>query len=192
VTSLVNRNILKRCYWSYWYEHGDETTFQEENLWWKPCVEKTERLPREQLPFGIDAGWFVYDIPIISTQTYMKWLQNQVDYLFHSCCESSILIDKESQIVSKGARLIEGKITSVEDVISKFKLKDVKCVINCLGLGARDVVHDSNTFPIRGVVVRVIPDKVLSFHFSNFKFFTTLFSLTLGLSVEPSNQTFLF
>jgi hypothetical protein len=41
-------------------------------------VEKAERLPPEKLPSTLDVGWLVYDIPLISTSTYMKWLQNQV------------------------------------------------------------------------------------------------------------------
>jgi D-amino-acid oxidase len=124
----------------YLYEHENSPSPNEEQApWWKPCVEKADRLPQERLPTKVDAGWFVYDIPIISTPKYMKWLQ--------------------SQIVQRGAKLIEGKVSSIKEVCSKFRLKNVKCVINCLGLGARQVVHDTKTFPIRGVVVRVIPSK---------------------------------
>ncbi|XP_072938158.1 D-amino acid oxidase [Epargyreus clarus] len=47
--------------------------------------------------------------------------------------------------------VVQAKLSSLEDP----RLQDYDVVINCTGLGARDLVPDTNVFPIRGHIMRM-------------------------------------
>lgn len=51
-----------------------------------------------------------------------------------------------------GGQLIQRKVKSLDE------FKDYDLVINCVGLGARDLVNDIEVAPIRGQVVRIQAD----------------------------------
>jgi D-amino-acid oxidase len=52
-----------------------------------------------------------------------------------------------------GGRLQERSISSLEEPLAHFDI-----VVNCTGLGARELCHDDRLYPIRGQMVRVRPN----------------------------------
>ncbi|XP_063627323.1 D-amino-acid oxidase [Cydia splendana] len=64
---------------------------------------------------------------------------------------TSMLSYLYSRFARAGGELKRAKVTSLRDPV----LGDYDVVVNCTGLGARDLVSDSGVFPVRGQVIRV-------------------------------------
>lgn len=69
-------------------------------------------------------------VPLIDVPVYMPWLQ--------------------SQVLRKGAQFHVQELTSFSDISDDYDI-----IINCSGLGAKTLAHDSSVFPIRGQIVRL-------------------------------------
>ncbi|WP_028933310.1 FAD-dependent oxidoreductase [Pseudonocardia spinosispora] len=103
--------------------------------WWAEAVPDLHRLT--ELPAGfVDS--YVFDQPVIDMRRYLPYLVER--------------------FVSGGGRIESARLGALDEAPG-----DV--VVNCTGLGARDLVADDAVYPIRGLVVRVTNpgiDQVLS------------------------------
>lgn len=95
-------------------------------LWWE-STPYVRRLAGDELPAGYAAG-FEIDGFIIEPPRYLGWLTDN--------------------LAEAGVTMRIGAIERLDDV-------DGHLVVNCTGLGARELVGDETLFPIRGQVVAV-------------------------------------
>jgi D-amino-acid oxidase len=105
--------------------------------WWKDAVDRFRPAAAGEIPAPHVAGW-VFTAPVIAMPLYLAWLENRA---------SSLGIPIESRTVADLAAL----------------LLEASLVVNCTGLGARDLVRDPALHPIRGQIVRVAPGHATRF-----------------------------
>lgn len=96
--------------------------------WWVTAVEDFRHAMKEELPPGYSDG-FTFETPVIDTLVYL-------DYLMHT-------FGRKGQIMQRA-------ITSLTEA---FAQSDI--VVNCTGLGARELVGDHELRPAKGQVVRI-------------------------------------
>jgi D-amino-acid oxidase len=107
--------------------------------WWRPAVETFGRPSREELPEGYVDGYRTKAI-VMDTSRYLPWLLSQLEH--------------------RGIEVLQRAVTNFDDAFENYDI-----VVNCTGLGSRELCDDKNVFPVRGQVVRVESngfDKVIS------------------------------
>lgn len=82
-----------------------------------------------ELPEGYAGGYRV-EVPVVEMPIYLPWLTERVRAL--------------------GGRLVQREVGALEEALEAAPL-----VVNCAGLGARELVPDPELFAIRGQIVRV-------------------------------------
>lgn len=97
--------------------------------WWKEAVTEFRRATAEELPEGYTDG-YVVTVPVIDTRIYMDYLLNRFQEL--------------------GGTVVQREVAHLEEVAEPNGI-----VVNCAGLGSRELVGDEEVYPIRGQVVRV-------------------------------------
>jgi len=110
----------------------------EAEPWWRPIVEGFDTIPEAELPTGYKSGWH-YSTFIVDTSLYLPWLVQQVQNL--------------------GIKIEQHDLANISDAFVSSQL-----VVNCSGLGARELCGDQSVYPVRGQVVRVAAnglDKIL-------------------------------
>jgi D-amino-acid oxidase len=106
-----------------------ETTPGVEQAWWKSLVKNfSVNAETEKLP-GFSSG-ATFDNPVIDSSIYLPYLRN---------C-----------LVSQGGRIVSREISSFSQLFSEDNV-----VINCSGLGARQLANDSDLHGVRGQIVRI-------------------------------------
>lgn len=98
--------------------------------WWKASVPGVAHARPNELPAGYADG-FVFDAPVIDTSIYLRYLRSRFE--------------------AAGGVIVEDRM--VHALSEAFAACDV--VVNCTGLGARELAHDTAFRPTRGQVVRV-------------------------------------
>lgn len=99
--------------------------------WWKPCVPGFRRAtPAELLPGFVDG--YAFEAPIIDMSRYLPYLLARFRRL--------------------GGSVLQREVRSLDEAWAVAPL-----VINCTGLGSRELLGDTSLFPIRGEVLRVAP-----------------------------------
>jgi D-amino-acid oxidase len=83
----------------------------------------------DELPSGFTSGWH-YRAPIIDMPPYLGWLLER--------------------FARAGGELVRGRLESLADAFA-----DAPVVVNCSGVGARELVPDIEVRPIRGQLVAV-------------------------------------
>jgi D-amino-acid oxidase len=97
--------------------------------WWADAVPTVRQATADELPEGFGFGW-IFDAPVIDTRRYLPWLIERV---------------RDAGVVIHTRRIVSlGEPLAVADV-----------VVNCTGLGARELCHDGEVFPIRGQLAHV-------------------------------------
>ncbi len=97
--------------------------------WWKDAVKNFRHASTEELPPGYQDGYLM-EVPLIDTSIYMNYLLSQFRQL--------------------------GGIVVQQTISSLSELSQEKClVVNCAGLGAREIANDLSVYPIRGQIMRV-------------------------------------
>jgi D-amino-acid oxidase len=104
---------------------------------WAPVVPGFRHARSNELPAGFTDG-YVMRLPVIDMSIYLGWL--------------------ERQVLAAGATLIERSVQSFEDVRGVADL-----IVNCTGLGARDLCHDQALVGVRGQTVVVDGSEVSTF-----------------------------
>jgi len=108
---------------------GEPTGVPMEDPWWNELVADFARLPADQVPEQFADG-FRFRVPRIEMNRYMPFL--------------------ERTVLDLGATIEGRALDALEDAFDGCDL-----IVNCSGLGARELVADGHVFPIRGQIVRV-------------------------------------
>ncbi|MCS7012182.1 MAG: FAD-dependent oxidoreductase [Chloroherpetonaceae bacterium] len=112
------------------------------NLWWRETVEQIRRLSQSELPAGFADGYLA-KVPLVETNVYMPYLLRWAQHL--------------------GAEVVQAEVHSVQALAQTSAL-----VVNCAGLGARELCGDEALYPIRGQVLSVArPKQVQGYTFDN-------------------------
>lgn len=106
---------------------------------WATSAVPYHPLAADLLPPEYACG-FHFELPVIETPIYMQWLHDETR--------------------RAGATFEEGEVHRLEELFPAWPL-----VINCTGLGARELAGDESLLPIRGQIVRVTPGVVDRFFF---------------------------
>jgi D-amino-acid oxidase len=97
--------------------------------WWVSCVRSFRRAAAEELPRGRYDG-YVFETPVIEMSVYLEYVMGRFREL--------------------GGKIVVREVGSLEEAFEESSV-----VVNCAGLGARELVGDESLFPIRGQVVRI-------------------------------------
>jgi D-amino-acid oxidase len=96
--------------------------------WWGAAVDAYRRPLPKELPEGYVDGYQT-DVVLMDSEVYMRWLVTLFEEL--------------------GGQL---SIREVSDISEAFDHNPI--VINCTGLGSRDLFDDERVYPVRGQIVR--------------------------------------
>jgi D-amino-acid oxidase len=94
---------------------------------WRDALRSFRRMRADELPVGFADG-YVFEAPVIDTRRFMPWLM-----------ERARSLDVAIEVGTLGS------LDRVQDEV----------VVNCAGLGARELVPDPEVFAIRGQVVQI-------------------------------------
>jgi D-amino-acid oxidase len=103
--------------------------WQVEDPWWRAAVPGFRRAAASELPEGYRDG-YVFESPVIEMPVYLGYLIQRFESL--------------------GGQIVVRSLASIDEAFTHCAQ-----VIDCAGLGARELVGDSTLVPIRGQVVRV-------------------------------------
>lgn len=130
VTYDVLRNLAADPSTGVRLRHGRELFRQPvPDPWWRSAVPTLDRVAGERLPSGYLDGYEL-TVPVIDMALHLPWLLGQL-----SALNVPVRIDHL------------GKLADAFD--------GVDAVVNCAGLGARELVDDSTLLPVRGQVIVV-------------------------------------
>ena len=100
--------------------------------WWVETVRATFRHAEpDELPAGYQDG-YVFAAPVVDMSIYLNYLQRR--------------------FTAGGGLVVERAVSTLEEALASCPL-----VVNCAGLGARELVGDTLLYPSRGQVVRIRP-----------------------------------
>jgi D-amino-acid oxidase len=102
---------------------------REEPPAWSRSVDSFRLATPEELLPGAEYG-HVFEAPVIDTSMYMDWLLR----LFQS----------------KGGQVVQRAVADMSEAFAQHRV-----VVNCAGLGARELLNDHDLRPARGQVVRI-------------------------------------
>lgn len=107
---------------------------------WAALVEDFHWLPKSGLPAPYQAA-AEFKVPIADTALYLPWLLEELK--------------------QQGVTITLKKLDSLEELTNQYRV-----VVNCTGLGSRELLGDHELFPIQGQVSKLAPlpeaeDKVL-------------------------------
>lgn len=94
-----------------------------------------------ELKPGYGTGYEI-DVPLIETQIFLPYLQNL--------------------LTQKGVNLIEKEVRSFDELANDFHV-----VINCSGLGSRELCNDESLVPVRGQVALLEPKEDFKLYIDN-------------------------
>lgn len=106
---------------------------------WKSAARNFRAAEIEELPAGYSCGYAI-ELPKVETPIYMP-------YLMHRFSEAGGTVEVLNQPMKALSELYE----------------DDRIIVNCTGLGARDLCSDPDVFPIRGQVTRLRTHSVKQF-----------------------------
>lgn len=115
--------------------HGIEIGPDEDIPWWSQDVLPVERWSG-RLPQWAACAW-EFEAPVIEMPLFLQWL--------------------EDEVAAGGGSLQEQRFDSLAEV-------DADLIVNCSGLGARELVGDEDVSPVRGQVVVVENPGIETFH----------------------------
>jgi D-amino-acid oxidase len=104
---------------------------------WASVVPGFRRAVRNELPPGYADG-YAMRLPVIDMSVYLRWL--------------------ERRLLASGAGITQRTVCSLGEIGGEADL-----VVNCSGLGARDLCHDHELFGVRGQVIVVEAPAVSQF-----------------------------
>jgi D-amino-acid oxidase len=103
--------------------------YPTESPWFKDELPYCERISVHDLPSGYVDG-FVMDVPLVEPPRYLRFLKAQFE--------------------QNGGQIIQRALQSLDEIAA-----DNTIIINCSGVGARELVNDANVFPLRGQTILV-------------------------------------
>lgn len=102
---------------------------RRDDPWWIQAVPDVQRADPQELPDGYADGLRL-TLPVIEMPRYLQWLLRR--------------------FVAAGGELVLRTAEDLQEAVGR-----TGAVVNCAGLGARDLVGDRSLEPVRGQVVRV-------------------------------------
>lgn len=110
-----------------------ELVDNEADAWWLSAIPKTAaRLARpDEMPKGFDLGYLVR-VPMIQTQIYLPFLER----IFRNL----------------GGKIQQGRMENMTSFVD-----DANLMVNCSGLGARELVRDTTMYAIKGQLLKLEP-----------------------------------
>lgn len=100
--------------------------------WWKDAVSDYKRPTAEELPKGYIDGYEVEGI-LMDTTVYMDYILEMFRNL--------------------GGTIVQKEVTDIQEPLKQYDV-----IINCTGLGSRELFHDENVYPVRGQMVKIKPN----------------------------------
>jgi D-amino-acid oxidase len=97
--------------------------------WWRTAVPGFGRTPTDRLPAGYVDGYEL-TVPLVDMAVHLQWLRRK--------------------LVSSGVRFVTRHIGSLRQALGR-----VDVVVNCTGLGSRQLAGDDTMRPVRGQIVVV-------------------------------------
>jgi D-amino-acid oxidase len=97
--------------------------------WWIDAVPQLDRVPRHDLPAGYPDG-IALTVPVVDMPLHLRWLAERLR--------------------TAGVDLVRDRYATIDEARS-----GVDVVVNCTGLGARELADDASLFAVRGQVVLV-------------------------------------
>jgi len=97
--------------------------------WWKDAIGEYKRPTKEELPSGYIDGYEINAV-LADTSIYMNYLVNTFNQL--------------------GGKLLQKNVSKVQEALDKCNI-----VVNCTGLGSRELFNDNSIYPVRGQIVKV-------------------------------------
>jgi D-amino-acid oxidase len=97
--------------------------------WWADAVPHVRRCREDELPPGYRAG-HAFVAPVVEMPIYLSYMMDR--------------------FAASGGSVHQRTLSSLDEVAGEAHV-----VVNCVGLGARDLVNDASMQPIRGQIVRV-------------------------------------
>lgn len=108
---------------------------EERAAWESVLKEAVKRVPISELPFvpkNANECFIHPKLPLVTTSQYLQYMRKELS----STGRVQFVIDKD--------------ITKIEQVASKYQ---ADAVVNCTGLGSRDLLQDSTVVPVRGCLL---------------------------------------
>ncbi|WP_157974460.1 FAD-dependent oxidoreductase [Lewinella sp. IMCC34183] len=104
---------------------------KEPDAWWKDAIPPgtLHTLPPEELPGDTEYGYTV-KAPLIETQLYLAAL--------------------EAEVLKLGGKIERSAVSDLVELADDYDL-----VVNCAGLGARELVGDTTMYPVKGQILKV-------------------------------------
>jgi D-amino-acid oxidase len=113
-----------------WLRHGRELFRQAvADPWWRAAVPALDRVGGSRLPPGYLDGYEL-TVPVIDMAMHLSWLHGQLEEL--------------------GVPIRAAVVAELADAFA-----GVDSVVNCTGLGSRELLDDRSLLPVRGQVVVV-------------------------------------
>lgn len=100
----------------------------ENDPWWRPAIQQFRRLAANEVPEDYVDGYAIR-VPVIETPIYLPYLAER--------------------FVHAGGSIEIRRVENLEECAAEAEL-----IVNCTGLGARELCRDPRVFPIQGQVVR--------------------------------------
>jgi D-amino-acid oxidase len=97
---------------------------------WSESINHFRILEKSEIIEGYSFGWEI-EAPVIEMSHYMPWLKSKFELL--------------------GGSIETRKISDFDELESEL-------IVNCSGLGAREICHDEEVVPVRGQVVYIKQD----------------------------------
>lgn len=97
--------------------------------WWRPCVADFRRPRVDELPSGFVDG-YVFETVMVETGIYLGYLARHFERL--------------------GGKIVQRELDSIGE-----PFEFARTVVNCAGLGARQLVGDDRLVPMRGQIARI-------------------------------------
>lgn len=98
---------------------------------WRSAVENFRRLEPHEIPEGYVDG-YATEAALMDTSIYMDWLMSEYQRL--------------------GGTIEQKAISKLDEALAVYDI-----VVNCTGLGARELCNDTSLYPVRGQIVKVKP-----------------------------------
>ncbi len=117
---------------------------EEEPIWVEFMPAGSYRIcPDQELEPGVVKAYDI-TVPLIETQIFLPWLQQQ--------------------LLKRGVQFLERDIKKFDDLIREYDI-----VINCSALGARKLCNDESIIPVRGQVALLEPIAGMAIYLDNEK-----------------------
>lgn len=100
--------------------------------WWATGIDNFRHANREELPVGYLDG-YIFETPVIDTTIYLNYLMQSFQ--------------------TRGGCILQRAVTNLAEAFEQSTI-----VVNCSGLGARELVGDHDLHPARGQIIRIKPN----------------------------------